>query len=280
MEWDVFISHASEDKESIARPLSKLLRERGLTVWFDESTITIGDSLRRSIDDGLSRSRFGVVIISHSFLKNEWPQRELDGLVAREIDGVKVILPVWHEISREEVRSYSPTLADKLAASSENGLDCVADKLLEAIKKASLYRSNLEISSPTPTPYKAIVYCNRCGSLAGEKSICVGSYKNHNFLTANATNIYCNRCGVMTGKKSTCTGAHISHNFITESSSTIYCNRCGVLAGEKSVCSGSYINHNFIAARGATIYCNRCGAKPGMKSICTGSHISHNFTET
>jgi hypothetical protein len=105
MEWDVFISHASEDKESFVRPLAKRLQERGLRVWFDEFTLTVGDSIRRSIDSGLARSRYGIVVISPDFLQKEWPQKELDGLVAREIDGVKAILPVG---IRSGERTFAP----------------------------------------------------------------------------------------------------------------------------------------------------------------------------
>ena len=121
MEWDVFVCHASEDKEDFARPLAEGLRARGLKVWFDEFTLTVGDSLRRSIDRGLAHSKFGVVVISPNFLRKEWPQRELDGLVAREVAGVKVILPVWHEIAVDQIRTYSPTLADRVAVSSSVG---------------------------------------------------------------------------------------------------------------------------------------------------------------
>ena len=103
-EWDVFISHASEDKEDFVRPLAEALKARGLLVWFDEFTLSVGDSLRRSIDRGLACSRFGVVVISLHFLNKEWPQKELDGLVAREVDGAKVILPVWHNITADQVR--------------------------------------------------------------------------------------------------------------------------------------------------------------------------------
>src|SRR5205823_8787479 len=52
-EWDVFVCHASEDKEGFVRPLAKMLHESGLTVWYDEFTLKIGDSLRRRIDEGL-----------------------------------------------------------------------------------------------------------------------------------------------------------------------------------------------------------------------------------
>jgi hypothetical protein len=133
MEWDVFISHASEDKETFVRPLAEGLRKCGLRVWFDEFTLKVGDSLRRSIDRGLAHSRFGVVVLSPDFLRKEWPQKELDGLVAREIDGRKVILPVWHNISDDQLRLYSPTLADRVAVSSSKGLDNVIAELTAAM---------------------------------------------------------------------------------------------------------------------------------------------------
>jgi hypothetical protein len=100
MEWDIFISHASEDKDAFVRPLAVGLRKSGLQVWYDEFTLTVGDSLRRSIDHGLAHSRFGIFVISESFLRKQWPQKELDGLVAREVDGVKVILPFGTELPR------------------------------------------------------------------------------------------------------------------------------------------------------------------------------------
>ena len=101
---DVFIAHASEDKEAVARPLANRLRERGYRVWYDEFQLKVGMSLRRSIDKGLVGSRFGVVILSPSFFAKEWPQRELDGLVARETSGEPGrILPVWHEVDHDAV---------------------------------------------------------------------------------------------------------------------------------------------------------------------------------
>jgi len=107
--WDVFISHASEDKEDFVRPLAESLRGSGLRVWYDDFMLNVGDSLRRSIDHGLAKSRYGIVVISPNFLKKEWPQKELDGLIAREVKGAKLILPVWHNISADEIRGYSPT---------------------------------------------------------------------------------------------------------------------------------------------------------------------------
>lgn len=134
--WDLFICHASEDKSEVALPLANLLETQKIRVWFDEFSLKLGDSLRRSIDKGLSNSRYGLVIISPSFFKKEWTQKELDGLTAREIDGTKVILPVWHNITKEEILKYSPTLADKHAVSTDLGFDVVVEKISKAIVEA------------------------------------------------------------------------------------------------------------------------------------------------
>jgi hypothetical protein len=133
-ECDVFICHASEDKDAIARPLYEELVRKGCKVWFDEAVLRLGDSLRAKIDEGLGRCRYGVVILSHSFFRKEWPRRELDGLVSRETaSGEKAILPVWHNVDRSAVASFSPTLADRHAARSSDGVEVVATRILEVL---------------------------------------------------------------------------------------------------------------------------------------------------
>ena len=131
--WDVFISHASEDKEPFAKPLALALQEKGLRVWFDTFTLSLGDSLRRSIDRGLAQARYGIVVLSQAFFQKHWPQLELDGLVARESAGSKVILPIWHGIDEHGVRQHSPTLADRLAVSSSRGIEHVVEQIMAAI---------------------------------------------------------------------------------------------------------------------------------------------------
>jgi hypothetical protein len=133
-EWDVFISHASEDKDAIATPLAEALRAKGLRIWYDDFSLRLGDSLRQSIDRGLARSRFGVVILSGYFFGKHWPQQELNGLATREVNGEKVILPVWHGVGFTEVRNYSVTLADRLAVQTKDGLAHVVEKIMEAMK--------------------------------------------------------------------------------------------------------------------------------------------------
>lgn len=113
--YDFFISHASEDKDSFVKPLAAAMEGAGFKVWYDNSSITWGDSLRKKIDDGLIKSKYGIVILSNDFFKKGWTNYELDALTEREMNGHKVILPIWHKISKDELMSYSPSLANKLA---------------------------------------------------------------------------------------------------------------------------------------------------------------------
>ena len=134
--YDAFISHASEDKQEFVRPLAEKLTELGLKIWYDEFELKVGDSLRGSIDRGLVNSRYGIVVLSKDFFSKNWPQYELDGLTAREIDGRKVILPIWYGISKKDVLRYSLPLADKIAIdSSKETIAEIAAELKEEIGK-------------------------------------------------------------------------------------------------------------------------------------------------
>ena len=113
--YDVFISHASEDKDEVVRPLVYALQSEGLTVWYDEFEMKIGDSLRRKIDKGLVNSKFGIVVLSKDFIKKGWTNYELDGIISKAVTGEQVILPIWHNITKKEVIDFSPSLSDKLA---------------------------------------------------------------------------------------------------------------------------------------------------------------------
>jgi len=139
--WDIFISHASEDKDQIARPLAEKLSNAGFKVWYDDLTLKLGDSLNRTINRGLANSQYGIVILSPSFFAKEWPQRELDGLSAREINSGKIILPVLHNITYDEVTRLAPILADKLAVSTDKGLDVVVRNIIHVLRDSKEDRS-------------------------------------------------------------------------------------------------------------------------------------------
>jgi hypothetical protein len=138
-DFDAFICHASEDKDEIVSALAAGLIARGLRIWYDDLQLRVGDSLRRSIDKGLARSRFGIVVLSPAFFAKEWPQRELDGLVAKEVAGGKVVLPIWHRISKDDVLARSPTLADKVALSTGVlSVEEIVEELANAVRETDV----------------------------------------------------------------------------------------------------------------------------------------------
>jgi len=135
MLYDVFICHASEDKDSFVRPLAEALRDKHLQVWYDEFTLTLGDSIRRAIDIGLQQSTYGIAVLSKAFFAKNWPQYELDGLVDREMaGGQKVILTIWHGLTHDDVAACSPALAGKWAISTHRGLDEVVAQVLKVVR--------------------------------------------------------------------------------------------------------------------------------------------------
>jgi hypothetical protein len=140
-EYDVFISHATEDKDEVVRPLAHALQKRELVVWYDEFELRVGDSLRRRIDAGIARSSFGLVVISKSFFDKGWTQYELDGLVTMAVSGKQVLLPVWHGVSKDDVLRRSPSLADKVALrTADNSIDEIADEIASVIRSGALHK--------------------------------------------------------------------------------------------------------------------------------------------
>lgn len=132
---DVFISHASEDKDDFVRALAGALIAEGLNVWYDEMTLRIGDSLRQKIDQGLANSRVGLVVLSPAFIKKGWTNYELDGIVTRTVSGEQVLLPIWHNITKQQVMDFSPSLADKVARSTAtHTIDEIASEIAELIR--------------------------------------------------------------------------------------------------------------------------------------------------
>lgn len=132
--WDVFLSHASEDKAAVARPLRNALAALGVRVWLDEAQVRLGDSLRRKIDQGIRSSKFGVIVLSEAFFAKGWTNHELDGIVTRNVAGEQSMLPIWHGITAEQVRGYSPSLADKIALSTSNhSIEDIAQQIAQVV---------------------------------------------------------------------------------------------------------------------------------------------------
>lgn len=116
--YDVFISHASEDKHPLVEELITHLKAEGIRVWYDKDEIDCGDRFRAKIDEGLEKAQYGIIILSPDYIRAEkyWTKAELDALIQIEsAAGRKVLLPVWHHLSKNEVMAFSPLLASRSA---------------------------------------------------------------------------------------------------------------------------------------------------------------------
>ena len=110
--FDLFVSYASEDRDRVETLVAALELE-GLRVWWDQSVLTIGDKLSKRIDDGLKNSRYGLVIISNSFIGKGWPENELRKMVERDDQNDETgLLPIRVGLSHEELSQIYPSLKD------------------------------------------------------------------------------------------------------------------------------------------------------------------------
>lgn len=132
--YDVFISHASEDKESFVNLLVEELQKRGVKVWFDRKDITWGRSIRQSIDEGLKKSKFAIVVLSEFYIKKYWTNKEFNALFSLGSTLGEFILPIWYNITPEKAQEFSPMLSDTMALkSSEYTIENIADLFVEKL---------------------------------------------------------------------------------------------------------------------------------------------------
>ncbi|MDI9216431.1 toll/interleukin-1 receptor domain-containing protein [Clostridium tertium] len=135
MKWDLFISHASEDKEEFVIPLVEALTSYGVNVWFDKTELKIGDSLSKKIDEGLIKSNYGLIVISKDFMKKGWTDYELKSLLNKEIGNKKVMLPIWHNVTKKDIEEFSLYLLDKFAINSSNQkINDIAINIIEVVR--------------------------------------------------------------------------------------------------------------------------------------------------
>lgn len=112
-----FICHAKEDKDALARPIAAELSRLDYIVWFDEYTLKPGDDLREMIESGIRECRKCIVLLTPNFISNRrWARREFDSIVSRElIKEGNVLIPIWSDVSEEQVYEFSPSLLNRLA---------------------------------------------------------------------------------------------------------------------------------------------------------------------
>ena len=133
--WDIYISYASKDKEEIVRPLAEALTTAGLQVWYNEFILKPGDSISHSIEEGINKSRYALIILSPNYYRSKWAEQELKGFLNRAIKSRQtVIIPIWHNVTYDDVHRLFPQIADIVPISTEKGLDVVVREILRAIQ--------------------------------------------------------------------------------------------------------------------------------------------------
>lgn len=130
--YDVFISHAFEDKNTFTNALALALKEKGLKVWYSGFELKMGDSITSSVNNALKNAKYAVVVISPVYLGKTWAMNELQALFAGEA-GDKRILPILHQLSVDDIKTHLPVLADRYAISSDSELGVIVNKILEVV---------------------------------------------------------------------------------------------------------------------------------------------------
>lgn len=119
--YDVFLSHASADKISYVEDLKQTLDILGIDVFYDKDTIEWGDDWKKKIYEGLDKSEFAIIVISGNFFGREWTEQELQSLLSRQnAEGQKLILPILHGITPNQLMEKYPAVADIQAIDSSN----------------------------------------------------------------------------------------------------------------------------------------------------------------
>lgn len=137
--YDVFVSHASEDKASYVDGLVDALTTKGIKVWYDKNQIAWGNSIRQSIDDGLRKSKFAIIVLSEHYMRKYWTSREFNAIFAKESIYGQTILPIWHNITKDQVIGYSPMLLDINAL---NSAVLTVDEIADAFASKLNYATN------------------------------------------------------------------------------------------------------------------------------------------
>lgn len=112
-QYDVFLSHASKDKVAIVEELNSSLERLGITIFYDKKALEWGDKWKERILEGTRKAEFAIIVISENFFDREWTEKELNEFLNRQnANGQKLILPIVHNISNEDLRKKYPQVAD------------------------------------------------------------------------------------------------------------------------------------------------------------------------
>lgn len=131
--YHLFVSYASEDKDFV-RELVGALKGQGLNVWYDETEVKVGDIIVDKVNEGLSQSSYGIIVLSEDYFKKGWPQYEKRILIHQYIEDNKILFPIWHKIDKKRVKENDPHLASIFSLKSTFSLQSIVSQIMEQMK--------------------------------------------------------------------------------------------------------------------------------------------------
>lgn len=136
-EYDVFVSYVQSDSLEYVDKLEISLRDKGVSVWRDKANMVIGQSMTQAIENGLVKSKLAIVVISPNYLHKYWTNFELDGIFSKQgITGQQMILPIWNNVSAEEIAAKRPSLANLLAWNvAINTIEDIANEVTQFLER-------------------------------------------------------------------------------------------------------------------------------------------------
>lgn len=130
---DVFLCHAWDDRQGVAKELHDLLVAAGVKVWFSEKDLGLGVPMMRAIDKGLANSRIGLVLVTPALL-NRLPK---EGIADKELSALLAgnqLVPIVHNTTYVALRNVSPLLASRSGLDTgEDSMTVVATKIAELV---------------------------------------------------------------------------------------------------------------------------------------------------
>lgn len=183
MTRDVFLCHASEDKQHVVRPLHHDLTAAGITCWLDEAEIHWGDSIVAKVNEGLRDSRFVIVVLTTAFLEKPWPRQELASALSLEFSsGVVRVLPllVGGREERQVILDQLPLLGHKLHLSWDGDSTHVVKAMWQRLSGHQKAPSPAGRVAQTVKSHRS--YCKRCGAAPGNPTVCTGGWTHHEFV--------------------------------------------------------------------------------------------------
>lgn len=235
-----------------------ILERQGLILKWHDRKIPPGSEWKLEIDARLMKAAIFLLFISSRFMDSDYCyEQEMKEALRRHDAGEAHVIPVilspclWQTspLGRLQVLPRDGRPVTSWENRDEACLD-VAQGVLQVVRRLrhdsadSPSGKTFSRSSGAPST-KTLIYCSRCGCVAGTQSVCTGAYTHHDFRTGvHAT--YCRRCGLKVGTQGVCTGAYTHHEFVNMADAS-YCRRCGARAGIQSICTGAYTHHDFIS---------------------------------